>query len=60
MAMDIYKEKGEVIKEDFKNICNRYNYGAGDPERYWFNVKSLFQQYKDMLYETRRKRLINK
>lgn len=49
MAMDIYLKKGEVTKEDFITICDRYNYGSGDPERYWFNVKSLFEQYKEIL-----------
>jgi len=48
MAMDIYKEKGEILKEDYIKICNRYNYGEDNPEKYWFNVKSLFTQYLEL------------
>lgn len=49
MAIDIYREKGEVTKEDYVSICDRYNYGGDNPERYWFNLKSLFEQYKELL-----------
>jgi len=49
MAMDIYKEKGEVDKDDFINICIRFNYGGDTPEKYWHIVKSLFEQYKNLL-----------
>jgi hypothetical protein len=49
LCFDIYKEKGEVTKEDLIKICDRYNYGAGEPEKYWFNLKSLFEQYKELL-----------
>lgn len=48
-AMDIYKENGVVTAEDFKNICIRYNYGAGHLDRYWFSVKDLFEQYKEFV-----------
>lgn len=49
MAIDIYREKGEVTKEDYVSICDRYNYGGDNPERYWFNLKYLFEQYKELL-----------
>ncbi len=49
MAMDIYKEKSEVSKEDFTRICRKYNYGQDQPEKYWFNIKALFEQYRELL-----------
>lgn len=48
MAMDIYKEKGEVQKEDYIRICTRFNYGGDNPEKYWFNIRELFDQYKEL------------
>jgi len=49
MAMDIYKEKGEIDKNDFIEICIKYNYSNnGNFEAYWFNVKNLFEQYKEL------------
>jgi len=48
MAKNIYKEKGEIAKEDYVIICSRYNYGSGDPERYWTNLRELFKQYKEL------------
>lgn len=49
MAMDRYEKNGEITKDDYIDICIRFNYGSGDPEKYWFNVKSLFKQYKELL-----------
>jgi len=56
MAMDIYKEKGEVTDRDFDDICVRYNYGIPEEPRadkrasnYWYVVKDLFNQYKELL-----------
>lgn len=49
MAMDIYHEKGEITKKDYIDICDRYNYGSGDPERYWHVLKEEFEQYKELL-----------
>jgi len=50
MAWEIYKEKGEVTKEDFVRICARYGYGNNENyESYWFNVQALFKQYKELL-----------
>lgn len=53
-AMDIYNEKGEVTDRDFDDICIRYNYGikesSGDKQSsYWYVLKDLFNQYKDLL-----------
>jgi len=48
MAKNIYKEKGEIAKEDYVIICSRYNYGSGDPERYWANLRDLFNQYREL------------
>lgn len=48
MAMDIYKERGEVTREDYVRICDRYNYGSS-PEQYWFNIKKLFEQCQEFL-----------
>ena len=49
MAKNIYKEKGELAKEDYVIICSRYNYGSGDPKRYWINLRDLFNQYRELL-----------
>jgi len=49
MAKNIYKEKGEIAQEDYIFICNRYNYGSGDPKRYWINLRDLFNQYRELL-----------
>jgi len=49
MAMNIYKEKGEVTKEDYIDICDRYNFGGDDPTRYWYVLKDMFEQYKELL-----------
>lgn len=49
IAIDIYKESGDVTKEDFIDICDGFNYGSGQPDKYWFNLKSLFEQYKELL-----------
>jgi len=48
-AMDIYKEKGEVDKDDYIDICFRFNYGEDEPEKYWHIIKGLFEQYKNLL-----------
>ena len=58
MAMDIYKENGEITDTDFKRICNRFNYGIKETKDkqqepmdspYWHKVKELFYQYKELL-----------
>jgi hypothetical protein len=49
MGMDIYHEKGEISKEDYINICDRYNYGSGNPAKYWHVLKEEFEQYKELL-----------
>jgi hypothetical protein len=49
MCMDIYNNKGEVDKEDYVKICDRYNYGIGDPEKYWYNLRNLFEQYRELV-----------
>jgi len=50
MAMDIYKKNSEITKEDFIRICIRFNYSNNENyESYWFNVKALFDQYKEIL-----------
>lgn len=57
MAMDIYKEKGEVTDREFDDICIRFNYGIPEltefPDKkisnYWFVLKDLFSQYKELL-----------
>ena len=41
LAVDKYKENGVVTKEDYIEICIRFNYGSGNPEKYWFEVKDL-------------------
>ena len=48
-TMDIYEEKGEVTKEDYMDICDRFNYGTESSEGYWNVAKTMFEQYKEML-----------
>jgi len=43
MVMDIYHKKGEVTKEDYINICDRFNYS------YPFKLKEKFVQYEELL-----------
>jgi len=43
MAMDIYREKGEVTKDDYIDICDRFDYG------YPFKLKEKFVQYEELL-----------
>jgi len=49
LAIDIYKEKGEVDKDDYIDICFRFNYGGDIPEKYWHILKAQFEQYKNLL-----------
>ncbi len=43
-ARDIYEQRGEITTNDYKMICIEFGYGSGDPDRYWFALKSLFEQ----------------
>lgn len=45
MAKDILEEKGELTTEDYISICERYDYGDEDPERYWTVLKDIVKQY---------------
>jgi len=47
-ALDIYKEKNEVTKEDYIRICVEYNYGS-EKNEYWHVLKSLVEQYIEVL-----------
>ena len=47
-AMDIYKEKGEVTTKNYKDICDIYNYSNGNTDNYWYHIKALFEQYKEL------------
>ncbi len=49
LAMDAYKEKGEVTKEDYQDICDRFNYGTESPDGYWALLRDTFEQYKELL-----------
>ena len=49
LAIDVYKEKGEVDKDDYIDICFRFNYGGDIPEKYWHILKAQFEQYKNLL-----------
>ena len=48
-TMDVYEKKGEVTKEDYMDICDRFNYGTESSEGYWNVAKTMFEQYKEML-----------
>jgi len=45
MAKQMLAEKGSLEIEDYIKICERYDYGSGDPTRYVYNLKDLVQQY---------------
>lgn len=51
IVMNIYKENGNVTTNDYKDICDRFNYGIKNPENYWYNLKNIFEQYKELLNE---------
>jgi site-specific recombinase XerD len=44
LAKDILSEKGEITKQDYINICDRFQYGE-TPEKYYLNVKYLVELY---------------
>ncbi len=43
LAMDVYKEKGELTKDDCIDICKKFNHDT----RYYFSIKTLFEQYRE-------------
>jgi integrase len=45
MALQIYKDKGQLTKADYLNICSKFDYGNGNPLKYWFNLKEIVEQY---------------
>lgn len=44
-AKNIMQEKGNLDKEDYLSICRKFNYGNGNPEKYWFALKELVEFY---------------
>lgn len=45
IAYDIYEQNGKVTKDDYMNICDRFDYGLNSPDGgYWHIVKSMFEQ----------------
>ena len=49
LAMNIYKEKGEITAKDFRDICIKFKYGMDKSENYWYNLKNIFEQYNDLM-----------
>lgn len=45
MAMDIYKQKGELESSDYIDICKQYKYGGDSPEKYMSKVKYEVETY---------------
>jgi hypothetical protein len=45
MALDIYKEKGEITKDDYVDICTHFRYGENNSEVYWTKVKEDVELY---------------
>lgn len=45
MAKEIYEGKGLLEKEDYVRICDRYSYGDDNPEKYWFHLKDIVEEY---------------
>ena len=45
MALDIYKSNGDVTKEDYINICDRFDYGGKNAAKYTTNIKDIVDQY---------------
>jgi len=56
MAKNIYKEKGEITREDYAEICLRYNYISENEKitkniiipKKWANLRDLFNQYREL------------
>jgi integrase len=49
IAINIYKEKGEINKDDYIDICARYDYGTNGENEYWYKLKNKVEQYIDLL-----------
>lgn len=49
IASKICTEKDIVTKEDYIRISEKFNYGAGQPDRYWYVIKTMFEQYKEVV-----------
>lgn len=45
MALEIKKKNGELTSEDYRNICERFDYGSGDPTKYVQVLKDTVSQY---------------
>ncbi|HHV98177.1 MAG TPA: hypothetical protein GXX36_01160 [Clostridiaceae bacterium] len=45
MAKDLLAQKGKLTRDDYVSICERYDYGNGDPQKYWLTLKDTVQQY---------------
>ncbi len=45
LVMEAYEEKGEVVKDDYIDVCEKFNYDI----RYYITLKNLFEQYKGAL-----------
>lgn len=52
MAINIYEEKGQLIKQDYIDICDWFNYGGDDPSQYWHVIKTLIKDYKELVSES--------
>lgn len=42
-AIEFYKEKEEVTKEDYLSICEQFNYDT----RYFYTIKEIFEKYTE-------------
>lgn len=49
IAINIYKEKGEINKDDYIDICAMYDYGINGENKYWYKLKGKVEQYIDLL-----------
>lgn len=50
MLYNLKMEKGELTKEDYNIVCNRFNYAIEDngEGRYWSNLKTTFHEYLEV------------
>lgn len=45
MAKEMLAEKGELASDDYIQICEKYDYGSGNPQKYWITLKDAVAQY---------------
>jgi hypothetical protein len=45
MAKDIHSKNGKITVKDYLAICERFDYGSDNPEKYYTALKTIVEQY---------------